>query len=94
MEIIIIVKRESLPSTNNAWGFGGAIMKEKITMSNGDVWVTGNACHRHRSDERYIQLKHGDPEFTGGLSAELDVILRTSPDTFIRNHYNYYNQTL
>ena len=88
MDIITIVKRETLPSTTNAWGFGGAIMKERIVMSNGDAWVTGNACYRHRPDERYIQAKFGCPEFTGGLSADIDVLLRTSPDIFIRNHYN------
>lgn len=83
-----IVKTEDLPSTVNAWGFSGAINKKRYTMSNGDVWVEGTACYRHLSPERYIQCKFNSPDFTGGLTADIDVLLRGSAEKHITKYYN------
>lgn len=82
-----IVEKIDLPDTVNAWGFGGAIKKRKFVMENGDVWVSGLACYRHAPSEKYIQLSR-NPEFTGGLTAIKDVLLRKSPEKFIEEYYS------
>lgn len=82
-----IIKTEDLHSTTNAWGFGGSTNKKRFIMSNGDVWVTGRAQYRHMDSEKYIQMKPDSPDFTGGLSAKVDVILKTSPEKFIKSYY-------
>ena len=79
MSKIKIINKEKLPSTNNAWGFGGSRDKVKYTMSNGDVWVSGTACYRHLSPQKYVQAKIAElnsesvSDFTGGLTADLDL---------------------
>ena len=89
MAKVTIKKRDELPSTNNAWGFGGSRNKVRFIMSNGDVWVSGIACTRHQDEKKYIQksLEH-DPNWTGGwMSASIDIDLRGKPETWLRKHY-------
>jgi len=90
--MITILKTEDLPSTNNPWGFGGASNKKRYTMSNGDIWVSGVANHRHLPDLRYIQaiFKKGvrwKENWSGGLSNDLDNELRMNPIKYINAFY-------
>jgi hypothetical protein len=88
-----IVSTENLPSTTNAWGFGGARDKVRYTMENGDVWVSGTACFRHAPSQRYVQLMKADnPNYSadwigGWANADKDVDLRGSAKTYIKRYY-------
>ena len=55
MSNVTIIKTVKLPDTNNAWGFGGARLKYEHTMSNGDVWISGQACFRHLDPVNFIR---------------------------------------
>jgi len=60
-------------------------------MSNGDVWVSGKACYRHIVSENYIQMKSDtDESWTGGLTADIDVLRKGSALKHIEKHYKSY----
>jgi hypothetical protein len=82
-----IVKIEKLPSTNNSWGFGGATEKVRYVMDNGDIWVSGNAHYRHLPSVKYIQMKRGDPDYTGGVVGAAVDDASGNPKKFIENYY-------
>jgi len=82
-----IVSIEDMPSTVNAWGFGGSIKRKRYILDNNDVWVEGVACYRHLPSQKYIQCRFNDLSFRGGLSADLDEVLRGSALVYIKNFY-------
>lgn len=88
--MVSIIKEDKLPSTNNAWGFGGTRNRVRYTLSNGHVWISGIACYRHLPDERYIQRsRYNDPMYTGGiLGTDIDVVISGSPRKAILKRYN------
>ncbi len=85
---VTILQTIALPSTVNAWGFGGSTSKVQYLMSNGDVWVSGKVHYRHQPSVKYIQCKFGaDESFRGGLHADLDHDLRGRPEAYISKYY-------
>ena len=94
-----IISVEKLPSTTNGWGFGGSVDKVKMTMENGDVWVSGTACYRHAPSSKWINLMQKEvaerhPDWTGSLYYDgvKDWDLKGKPETFIAKHYQKYAQ--
>ncbi len=77
-----IISIEDQPSTNNDWGFGGAVNLKHITMENGDVWRTGTACQRHQMDTKFIRLVKSDT-----ITENVDAPLSGSPSKWLSKFY-------
>jgi hypothetical protein len=79
-----IVKTEKLPKTTNSWGFGGCTDMLRLTMENGDVWVTGMECYRHSGKKRVTVLtpKEGERRewLRTGLNKLMDKYYGTKKD--------------
>ena len=82
---MIIIKKQSLPTTNNSWGFGGVRKKFKYTMENGDTWISGIAGTRHLGEFPFIKLIRNKQLI-------LDKKLTGKPENFIYNHYIYHEK--
>lgn len=78
-----IISIEDQPSTNNDWGFGGAVNLKHITMENGDVWRTGTACTRNQLPTKFIRLVHSDI-----TDHKVDAPLTGSVTKWLRSFYN------
>jgi len=67
----LFITQVPMPSTNNAWGFGGARNKVafKIEGSNIDLdegWVYGIACTRHHGEVKFLRNRNLDIDRTCG----------------------------
>lgn len=82
----IQLKEESLPSTNNPWGFGGAknktafVIVGEISDNPDESWVYGEACTRHGGVFPFVRKRN--------LNIDSAVGSKNSAKKYIANYYN------